>query len=103
MSRTASPVVLAALLLALASPLAAQQDTQRPVPTPRATEQPRAEQPRAVEPRREEPRRETPRRETPRPEVRRDPPAVERPKQAEPRQKEPRSTGEPELRRRKPE
>ena len=95
MLRTASPVVLAALLLALASPLAAQQDSQRPVRTPKATEQPRP-----VEPRRAEPR----------PQVRRDPPAVERPapqretpRQAEPRRQEPRSTGEPELRRRKPE
>ena len=94
MSRTASPVALAALLLALASPLAAQQDSQRPVP-PKATEQPRT-----VEPRRAEPR----------PQVRRDPPAVERPdpqretpRQVEPRRQEPRSTGEPELRRRKPE
>jgi hypothetical protein len=91
MSRTASPVVLAALLLALASPLAAQQDTQRPVPTPRATEQPRP-----VEPRREDPRRETPA-------VERPAPQRETPRQAEPRRPEPRSTGEPELRRRKPE
>ncbi len=69
MSRTASPVILAALLLALAAPLAAQQDSQRPV-EPRRVE-PRQQEPRQVEPRRVEPRRVEPRREEPRVEPRR--------------------------------
>lgn len=101
MSRTASPVVLVALLLALASPLAAQQDSQRPTPAPRATEQPRTVEPRREEPRRVEPRRDQPQAERPAPQ--REQPRQVEPRQVEPRQREPRSTGEPELRRRKPE